>query len=270
MGYDAYIRCNCYKEGKIEKPYFSAYLVENIDGFKLNLPKNILDNKNLIEKIEEDFYNWVYNGCEHEDMEYYNCRISNAGGMGWLVGAIEYINKFEKIPLLMGYIKDCNGGYLSYESIHEFKNEIDIFSKHGGIPIYEFKYVRKENDGEIWSTVSYDMEDHKNILFSENNIELSLNNGYFNIVENTNLVFQANNFLVYNQDNNYSYIDVITSKKYTCKYVFDNKCFNKHKKNFFYFEKNPEYFLSIFDSFSKTFYDLINASIKTKNPIIWC
>jgi len=270
MGYDAYVRCNCYKEGKINKPYFSEYLIEDIEGYELLLPDNIKNDENLSEKIYRDFSDWEYKGCEHEYMEYYNCRISNAGGMGWLVGAIEYINKFENIPLLMKYIEDRYGGFLAYENINEFKKEIDIFKKYGGIPVYEFRYKTKDEDIALSDTVSFDMEGHKKILFNKNNIELSVLNGNFLISENNINVFKANDFYILNNNREYYYKNLITNEKYTCKHVFENKCFRKHKKNNFYFEKNPKYFVDLFIDIAEIFYELINASLITKNPIIWC
>lgn len=270
MGYDAYVRCNCYKEGKIEKPYFSEYLIETEDGFELNLPKNILDDEILSEKIENDFDNWEYNACEHEYMEYFNCRIANAGGIGWLFGAIKYINKFENIPLLMSYINDCNGGYLSYENIQNFKKEIDIFKKYGGVPIHEFRYINENNNVALNDTVSFNIEDEKYTLFSKNDIEIYIINGIFYITENNKIVFQANNFLIYKQKYDFIYENILTKKKYICKYVFENRCFEKYVKNKFTFKKNTDYFVERFDCFVEDFYDLIKASIEMKNPIIWC
>jgi len=270
MGYDAFVRCNCYKEGKIKKPYFSEYLIETIDGFELNLPKNILDDKYLSEKIENDFFDWEYNGCEHEDMEYINCRISNAGGMGYLIGAIEYINKFEKIPLLMDYVKNCNGGFIDFKNIHEFKNEIDIFKKYGGIPIYEFRYINENDNAALDSTVSFNKEDEKKILLSKNNFQLYVLNGIFYISENNNVVFHASNLVIYRQKHDYSYVNLMTKEKYNCKFIFEDKCFKIYTKNKFTFLKNPEYFVELFNCFAEIFYDLIKASIETKNPIIWC
>jgi hypothetical protein len=270
MGYDAFVRCNCYKEGKINKPYFSEYLVETVDGFELNLPKDILNDKNLSEKIENDFYEWEYKGCEHENMQYFNCRIANAGGMGWLIGAIKYINKSEKIPLFMDYIEHGNGGYLSYENIHEFKNEVDIFKKHGGAPIHEFRYINENNNAALYDTISFDMQDDKNILFSKNNIEIYVINGNFYITENSNIVFQVDNFVIYKQKHDFSYVNTMTKEKYTCKYIFENKYFSIYTKNRFTFKKNTDYFVERFECFADDFYDLIKASLETKNPIIWC
>ncbi|MEO3944315.1 hypothetical protein [Gorillibacterium sp. CAU 1737] len=86
MGLDAYVQCNCVKEGKAKVPPFDSSLLEWTE-----------DGMDLSESADDETYHlylkWREEACEHEDFYYYYDRVANAWGSNFLIGAMERLGR---------------------------------------------------------------------------------------------------------------------------------------------------------------------------------
>lgn len=115
MGLDAYVVCNCVKEGKVKPPPFDISLLEITDeGI------DILESVN--DEIYELYQQWRENACEHEDFYYYQDRVFNVAGGNFFYGIIDRLGQ-DKFPLLISIGEKL----LSADQAEKALKELDIF-----------------------------------------------------------------------------------------------------------------------------------------------
>ncbi len=68
MSLGLFVRCDCWKKGKVRKLEFDKYIVDIGYDLDLNLPEKIKANKALADRYMSRFYDWVNSACEHEYM----------------------------------------------------------------------------------------------------------------------------------------------------------------------------------------------------------
>ncbi|WP_058303124.1 hypothetical protein [Gorillibacterium timonense] len=115
MGLDAYVQCNCLKEGKVKPPPFDLGLIEWIDG-----------EFDLAEAADDDVYHhyctWKETACEHEDFHFVYDRVYNASGGMFFYGVLEQLGK-EEFPVLSSVI---GNGNTSPDMSHKAMVELEI------------------------------------------------------------------------------------------------------------------------------------------------
>lgn len=124
MGYDAFVKCNCYKEGKIAKnPSYEHYVRENEEGLWLDLKWET--NK---EKFQE-FESWVRNNpCKHADMRLCSEHLANISGMTQFTSKIRDLGG-SKYPTLSNHLPKSNDGFLAVKYAGTMLDELLAFDK---------------------------------------------------------------------------------------------------------------------------------------------
>ena len=123
MGYDAYVRCNCFKKGKAKPFKYIQYVVDATEGYELNLPQSIQGTP-LQDTIESEFDDWKNFSCEHDYQEYYTTRICNVSGMSHFGSTLELLNGKETLPTLYECLPESNDGFVPFEKNEDFKKDL--------------------------------------------------------------------------------------------------------------------------------------------------
>ena len=111
MGLDAFVRCNCWRDGKT-KPVPVPLELMKIDEegyFDLTLPYEGNEETYAL------FDGWCENGCGHEGMQIIHERVCNWGGKRFFLEALERAG-IENFPVLWNEFPQSNGGQLSVEN----------------------------------------------------------------------------------------------------------------------------------------------------------
>lgn len=135
MGLDATVRCRCFEEGKLEPgpvPAEDLYVDEEgyLSSRKLDEAFKKFDYRRYEARyglLEDEFFEWSRNCCEHEDGDYLAEWISNWSGCGEFGSLVEEAGGEEKFPLLSNLLPDGNGGIYPAEKAAATLAELDRF-----------------------------------------------------------------------------------------------------------------------------------------------
>lgn len=126
MGLDAYVQCNCYKEGKAKPfplPDLEKYLGMDGEGvFTLNLEYE------GHEEAHQMFVEWKATACEHPNMDYVSERISNWSGYRAFQEALAELG-WRHFPALEAELPALNGGSMSAQSAARALQELALFKE---------------------------------------------------------------------------------------------------------------------------------------------
>src|SRR5215470_12743901 len=104
MGLDAFVRCNCVKEGKAAFPPFMDKVTFDTEGYVELIPSEAAN-----EELEQKLDSWQW--CEHEDRKFAREHISNWSGYRFFQQSLGKLG-WEHFPNLKEYLPDANGGSL--------------------------------------------------------------------------------------------------------------------------------------------------------------
>ena len=122
MGLDATVKCNCYRDGKVNNPPPYPELVKmDTDG---SVYISTDDDKKYFE-----FEKWKKTACEHEDMVLIHCRLGNISTIANAKSEIESIanNKGRSFSILLNkvvYSGSHAGDHLEIPDIKTLKSEL--------------------------------------------------------------------------------------------------------------------------------------------------
>lgn len=86
MGLDAYVQCNCIKEGKVKNPPFDMNLIICNDG--------VYELRDSADDVTfHKYINWLENAFQHPRGYYIYERVSNVGGSNFLSGVIKMLER---------------------------------------------------------------------------------------------------------------------------------------------------------------------------------
>jgi hypothetical protein len=149
MGLDAFVSCNCYREGKAKpfplpefEPYFDAQTLEIDDAAY----------EAMTDAQREQLYEWRENACEHPEFDYVRQRISNWSGLRAfqealeLMGAVNFQTLLEQIP-------NGNYGETSPEQAALMLTELDYFRQHANLGQVTW-LVDTETGTELYSYIA--------------------------------------------------------------------------------------------------------------------
>ncbi|MCQ3929242.1 MAG: hypothetical protein DPW16_02190 [Chloroflexi bacterium] len=114
MGYDAFVRCNCWKEGKT-KPYpFDFTFHFDAEGFpQIDLPEpSIETEQEEYWQKENELERWLEDCCEHPRMRVADVRLANITDMIAFKQTLSSIG-WENFPVLEEELPVANGGSVS-------------------------------------------------------------------------------------------------------------------------------------------------------------
>lgn len=138
MGFDAYVRCNCWKEGKT-KPFpfdYGFHLSEDGESWEIDIPK---PDKSLGEDALQDWYaknyaldEWLETCCEHPGMKLVDVRIATVSGMSVFRWALEQVGKHH-FPTLGAELPVANGGIMKPEAAERVMSELVFFCQQESV-----------------------------------------------------------------------------------------------------------------------------------------
>jgi hypothetical protein len=125
MGLDAYVRCNCYREGKA-KPF-------PLPELKLSLNGDLLEEfRSLTKEQRSRHFQWQQTACEHPGFAFAFKRISNWFGVRAFQEALESAG-VSNFPTLSEQLPNANGGEVSSELAARILVELDYFRHHADL-----------------------------------------------------------------------------------------------------------------------------------------
>lgn len=264
MGYDAFVRCNCYELEKTKPFKFSQFLKSYPESIELELPEKLpKDISEPKDQIRSMYNEWLYDACEHEDMEYYSERIANISGMGWLRSCITWLGGKQEFPALGTQLPESNDGYMPIEYNTQFRIDLDNFIKK------ELTTYYLETKDCNWYIEGSTENEYDSLLYSKNGIEIHSCKGQILVKKENSIIFSARRFSV-KKINEEKYIYKSNDTTIEIPVFHMPHIFDKTKVLNFYYEikkwSMKEEFQYEYDVFMK----LLDASDKTGNPICWC
>ncbi|MBR0237575.1 MAG: hypothetical protein IJQ39_05765 [Thermoguttaceae bacterium] len=134
MGLDAYVPCNCYREGKTKTPPpIQEELYMDEDGFLRpvryrGIPYDELKDDEEFQKIYDDLYDWQTNACEHKDGEYASERVGNWSTARYFTWVVRQFPE-GSFPLLIDLLPGSNGGSVPAKDAPEILRELAELQK---------------------------------------------------------------------------------------------------------------------------------------------
>lgn len=271
MGYDAYVRCNCYRDGKISsKPPFEEFVEEDEEGIWLNLDWETNKEKH------DAFDHWKYsNPCEHEDMEVCSERLANISGMGAFRRILIELG-VENYPILSKYLPKANGGNLPVKYAFAMQQELEKLRQETTNEILiELKELTTNTRVQSINS-KYELPF---VFLGKSKLRCSLSQAGFQVIRERNLlglklqsiIFKSQKFKQTKlADKRYLLTDYNTQKTFELSvnlHSGDN-CIDDFLE-FQVIEANA----SVADEYSyiiEPLLKLTKASQETGNPIIWC
>ncbi|MCU0514274.1 MAG: hypothetical protein MUE40_17095 [Anaerolineae bacterium] len=129
MGLDAFVRCNCYRDGQAQPfplPHLEAHIVVNDDGFlALNVPED--DHPEALRQFDE----WKSHACPHEGMMVVFERISNWSGYRAFQEALGRMG-WRHFPTLERELPALNGGQMPTAAAVRVLAELGLFRRRIG------------------------------------------------------------------------------------------------------------------------------------------
>ena len=265
MGYDAYVRCNCFEKGKVKPFRYLKYVKACPEWLELELPEEIKNQKKLSDEIENDFYDWCNTACEHEYMEYYSERLCNISGMAWLKSCLDWLNVNNEFSTLRNQLPESNDDFMPIEYNNSFIKEFETFLKNK-ITLYRLISAKKDSYPYYFY---YGIKENEDYLLCEKNGEkLYSHNGVFRIEKDNKIVFQSSKFTV-DRIINRRFIFTDKNKKAETTVFFDLRLFEKGNRHTLSYEKETFDMRVEFQHLYDIFINLANASKITGNPICW-
>ncbi|MDU1891283.1 MAG: hypothetical protein E6767_11385 [Dysgonomonas sp.] len=267
MGYDAYVSCNCYKEGKATEFPYKEYLEIDEEG--------VLLSDTASDDIYSEFNKWKKTACSHPNMELVDERLANAWGMAEFRLLIEKMGGKSTLPILTEHLPVCNGGTLPVEyavqALAEIENICSVEDK-------EAHLVLKDMDGNLIASTN-DLVNFSVFGWTgRGRFQYGLYNKMFTIIEKsksdilrrekTEIVFNSDHFYQYRlSENEYKFVDINSKATFICsmglgsdKNIETLEC--RVTEESYYISDNYKYILD-------TLKRLLLASIETGNPIVW-
>lgn len=149
MGLDAFVRCNCWQEGRTTVPPVPLellYMDQRESKLTLTLPWK--GNEEMYRALSQ----WEYDCCDHRNMEYAAVRISNWAGVRLFQQTITGRGQ-EKYPILLAGLPNLNGGQMSSVDAAKALEELRHFREHAELGQNVF-LVDEESGDEIHEYVA--------------------------------------------------------------------------------------------------------------------
>ena len=158
MGLDAFVRCNCYEEGKA-KPFIPNIELYYDDDNYIDVVRTPNMSEEEYIKLSNDVYKWSRNCCEHR---YMHCCRKRVGSWADIRSFTQALEAFDCFNTLLSIIPSGNGGYVKLEQAKAALKEISFFAekigeyantsllnKNTGSEVYH--YIARYNGEFAWS-----------------------------------------------------------------------------------------------------------------------
>lgn len=275
MGYDAFVTCNCFKDGKTKEPPYKDFMKIDVEGIYLDLDLTYEKDKDEYLKRHQEFDNWKRTACPHEDMKFASEHLANMSGMAAFKTMLHEFGGEKRFPILTKYLPVANGGTLPAEYAEKVLNELKDIEQE---KTSEKKVIRRQNTGDkIWSTNEFHSDIFVWTAYNRENYGID-RDGFF-IIKNRNflwmkaskLVFRSKDFkqVVLGNDK-FKFIDNLTNNQYmgTAKIHPFGK--EQPSQDFdFIVDMEVTTLATEYRYIIEPLKRVTNASLETENPVIW-
>lgn len=276
MGYNAFVVCNCYKEGKTTAPPYKEFLYEDEEGLGLEL-KSIHDqDKTEYYQRHQEFDAWKQKACPHENLELANERLANSSGMTSFKAILHDFGGEKRFPILIKYLPTSNDGNLPSECAEMALKELCDLQQE---PSTEKKIVLRLSTGELrWTTNLKYSTIFLTTGFKREQFGLD-KDGFFILAKRgflwfkaTKLVFRSKHFKQIPLENNkVQFIDTNSQKTFTCTPYLYSETKDSPRQDFeFYVRIENALIADEYQYIIEPLIKLTTASMASGNPIIWC
>lgn len=275
MGLDAYVPCNCLREGKTtEPPVNRAKLYFDEEGF-LEMHYPLLMRKTKRYQVANIIDIWRESCCQHPNMHYCNEHVGNWSAVRFFQQVVQ--RHTERFPSLATIIPATNDGKIDASKAPELLRELDVFCRN----VTQFSGIVLL-DSKTRETLYHHVEAHEGFIclegptgfttrFDQNGLFVQNNETEREVFRSTHCTQTAlPNELATSQDGRQYTItpslltDVISGRECRINFLIGNDAtINEIEittRNY-----NEDDFFAI-----KPLKSLLNASIEIQNPIYWC
>lgn len=277
MGYNAYVICNCYKEGKTVEPPYKEYVASDEDGIFIHVPEEIRkEDKDKYYSIKAAFDEWKETACEHEDMDLVWIQIANSAGMERFRYILEKLGGESRFPVLLEYLPTFNGGMLPAEFSQKALDELLMLENE--TELEEKVILFEKSTGKSIATVN--SEAYWLFIYTPYNTKFGIDKDGFFILETVTendkeatsyIVFHSKNFIQRKiSEDCYEFVDIPSGKIYKSA---RNLYFDREETGSLEFEFEAkiekvtiaEDYNYIIESLKK----VLEASIQSGNSVYW-
>lgn len=272
MGFDAFVKCNCYEEGKTSQPPCSKELIEmdKLYGLSINISYD-----NYPQKVIE-FDKWIHNAaCQHQDMEVCSEHLANISGMTAFRTVISELGE-DKYPILSGNLPKVNGGYLPIELVDSFEYELynimQEYTSENIVVLMETTHNNRTHSTNLNYNKVFAFEGKKNLTYtlSKDGVKIIKDKRLLGF-EFKNTVFHSKKFTQEKVGNGkYLLTDLKTKATFESGIILyaDNEI---ERKQLEYEVIEKQALISEeYEYIITPLLKLIKASRETGNPIVWC
>lgn len=281
MGYDAFVRCNCLKEGKTTSPPVpTASIYIDSDGcydFKTGSEIALEEPSGINHDTAIAFQSWLQTCCKHRDMEYCSEWVSNSGGLGFLIYNVKLASREiagGPSSYLYRLLSERNSFDYNEHNVKQALNELDryrcwIFSQE------ETVLIDESTGDEIYRPLSSDARP----IFFNGDMQVSLEPKGIEAysLENYIPVFCSNRFSISIKEKEVcgttllfqSFTDTEMLLMPNASELTPIGITNGEPYRVFRVETKPVD-LDEYIPVTKRLKNLLKSSLETGNPVVWC
>jgi hypothetical protein len=276
MSYSAFVVCNCFQNGKTEKPPHEEYVKFDEDGLYLDVPDEIWrKDEDKVYQMDSEFEKWKNNSCEHDEMELCYEHLSNNLGMSDFRQIVKILGGKQKYPILTEFLPTANGGILPAKFANNALQELVELEKEQHL---EERVILIENStNELKASVNADT--YLIFVFTAyNKYNYGIDNDGFFILENIEedgkevsyVVFRSKNFRQRQiSKEEFRFIDNKTNNSFFCSVGLHSNEENPKEVYEFSIKKEKAKIAEEYNYMIEPLKKLTKASVESGNPIHW-
>ena len=198
MGLDAFVRCNCFEEGKFNPgpiPLEDLYLDEDgcLSSHTLDNAHDKLEWQEYLDQygeLERAFDRWKeHDACQHEDCEYCSEWVANIAGWAELEYMFHAMGE-DRAPTLFNILPHANGGSFPAAKAQQALEELSDFRRFVHEVGKEYHDLFSEEKGYVVERIPTDALGYR----YPGKRSLRLEDGFLNIYEADEIVFRSKRF----------------------------------------------------------------------------
>ncbi len=273
MGYDAFVICTCYQEGKTTEPPHKEFLRFDQEGLHLDVPSELWDqNKEIVLQMHAAFNKWLATACKHKDMRQISQRLANITDMAWFRQIIEILGGSTAYPTLTQYLPNTNCGILPSSAAQQALDELFLLENEQSTE----KIITLSEISTNRTIFSINAEDHEVLAYTNYNGKkqtYGLSKNGFYIGEHGqsaySVMFQSKDFIQKPVSKGYLFIDIPSGRNFTA--VKEIYPYSENPKKDYKFKVKAKRVL-VADRYQfliSSLKQLAKVSIASGNPVHW-
>ncbi len=153
MGYNAFVPCNCYRQGLATSPPHPELVAIDEDGsVYIDFPAGLWEqNQALYLQMDQAFDDWRDHACTHPGMEAADERLANMSGMAAFRRIVAERGANGRFPVLAAHLPQANCGHLPATDAPALLRELAELAAE---PNEELIVLREQLSGELVYSVN--------------------------------------------------------------------------------------------------------------------